>query len=149
MPPVAARLKAETVSRADEGDLRFFGVIGFVFESAQRVPVRVLRVFVDRVPYRDLSDSGRNKAVKLPAVASGKDVLVRADHHHWKPASTADRICHEAIGKRAGMRKPDRPIAAAVPGNITPENDSQGETKVRLLLPGFRLFCFVYRALAL
>ena len=68
--------------RTDESDLRFLGVIRVVFEWTQRVLVRILRIFVHRVPYRDLSDSGGNEAVKLPAVAGRPDVLVGTDHHH-------------------------------------------------------------------
>ena len=36
--------------RADESDLRFLGIIGLVLECAQRVLVRILRIFVDACP---------------------------------------------------------------------------------------------------
>src|SRR5215471_8574734 len=58
---------------ADERDLRFLGVIGVFFECAQRMLVRILRIRVDRVAYRNLSDRARNKPVKLPAVTGGPD----------------------------------------------------------------------------
>ncbi len=82
MLPVAARLKAEAVSALTKAICASSVSSGSCSNMAQRVLVRILCIFVDRIPYRDLSDRARNEAVKLPAVAGGPDLLIRTDHHH-------------------------------------------------------------------